>query len=148
MTVINLNRSEAKEWSGKAENSIWITIGEPRKNFTHIHNPILDKFPTLRLEFYDITKITIDKDTGEKVYPPGKNEAKLIVDFILAHPGKNVIVNCAAGKSRSGAIAQFCNKLGFEWGKGRDRAIPNPLLYSLMWDYYNTPGRPVYGYNS
>ena len=72
------------------------------------------------------------------MYPPTEWDAKAIVDFLLKHADKNVIVNCAAGISRSGAVAQFCEEcLGYEWDEqDKRRAMPNYLLFKMMRDYY------------
>jgi len=70
--------------------------------------------------------------------PSLKDDGK-IVRFLLKHTDKSVIVNCAAGVSRSGAIAQFCNDfLGYEWEPFcKKNADPNHVLYDLMVEYFN-----------
>ena len=135
-TVINIPRFAAKNLSIKPKNCIWISISEPKDLSTVISNNSLDELPKLHLSFWDLTQV-IEHD-GEMLYPPSPTVAKAIVDFLLSHRGKNVIVNCAAGVSRSGAVAQFCaDFLGYGWmEEGKRCACPNPVLYGLMRDYY------------
>lgn len=138
----NLIKPILEENSLTSKNTAWITIGEPDINFVPVSQVELLDFPCLQKEFWDVTQI---KDytnflTGEieKYLPPTTEDAIEIVDFILKHEGKNIIVNCAAGISRSGAIARFCNEiLGYEWPNEFQRvAWPNLLLYNNMVKYY------------
>lgn len=144
--VYNLSRREAFEIDKKAvfgeEEIAWITIGEPLEYFTHVNNQSLVDCPTLKLLFWDICEIKpyINFITGEEevINPPKVDIAIEIVDFLLANQDKHIIVNCAAGVSRSGAIAQFCQDfLGYTWNERcKSRAAPNSLLYRMMRDYY------------
>jgi hypothetical protein len=144
-SVINLPRIAVKEWKGSplkkmADNTIWIAIGEPEGTYEEVTNPILDVLPKLHLCFWDLTApvSAIGQAQGTLLYPPDYHDARQIVDFILQHKGKHVLVNCAAGVSRSGAVAQFCHDmLGYDWmDMGRRAAAPNSVLYRKMVDYY------------
>lgn len=127
-------------------NIAWISIHEPwdfktnRKTveLPHIQNNNI-KGPKLEMRFWDITEDEVMKD-GTPVYAPTMDDAKKIVDFILEHSDKNVLVNCAAGCSRSGAIAQFCeDTLRYEWNEyTKQFAVPNVHLLKLMNDYYTS----------
>lgn len=142
--VINFPRIYVENWSSQkhysswidAEDSIWISIGEPDVPDSRISNEILNKIPKLHLDFWDITKEI--QHGGETLLPPSEEDAKTIVDFILLHKGKNVLVNCAAGVSRSGAVAQFCaDFLKYNWlEEGKSKSCPNHFLYGLMRDYF------------
>lgn len=144
--VFNLSRREVVEFSPSKE-SIWISIGEPcdrfGKEFLHVSSKVLDKIPSLKIKFWDIIDPVIDLSNPiQRLNPPGEEEAKLIIDFILNYPNRDIIINCAAGVSRSGAIAQFCeDRLGYKWGMYKRRASPNRLLYRLLYDYYNSLNR-------
>lgn len=137
--VINLPRIAVKNWKSPApENCVWISISEPDCLDSIVSNEILDKLPVLRLSFWDLTSPIVFH--GETLFPPSEAYAKSIVDFLVTNKGKNVIVNCAAGVSRSGAVAQFCaDYMDHEWmEEGKKNAVPNHVLYNLMRDYYNS----------
>lgn len=136
MTVINIPRIAAKNFSFLPKNCIWISISEPDELNTVVSNEFLDQLPKLYLSFWDLAEVIIHG--GRTLYPPSPDIAKAIVDFLLSHRGKAVIVNCAAGISRSGAVAQFCEDfLGYKWAEmGKKNALPNSTLYKLMRDYF------------
>jgi hypothetical protein len=145
MTVNNIPRIEAINWKTPIDPDkyIWISIQEPEQ--PHIHNQILDHLPNLKIRFWDLTAPVQGIGLGEYFYPPTEYDAKEIVDFLLAHQGKNVISNCKAGKCRSGAVSQFCvDYLGYEWHvDGYKRAVPNHLLYNMMAEYYGEPKKTI-----
>jgi len=160
MKVINIPRIGAEKWLGPASGRMerlgsvheiyeqigdkcaWISIGEPEPQFVRTTNLILDSKPNLKLEFWDLDKPIEMGD--ETLNPPSDEDAKQIVDFIVANKGKNIVVNCAAGVSRSGAVCRFCEDiLGYEWlSFGKKLAIPNAALYSKMLRYYLREVRP------
>ena len=98
----------------------------------------MDKLPNLKIELWDLTK-EVEYD-GRVIGPPSEENAAQIVNFILENPGKHIIVNCAAGVSRSGAVAQFCQDcLGYTWPYYyRSRAVPNMVLYRKMVNFYQS----------
>ena len=145
-TVINIPRFGAQNFDITierflpnfcAENSAWVSICEPDDLNSVVQNEILDDLPKLSISFWDLTQVI--QHGGQTLYPPSPSVAKAIVDFLLSHQEKDIIVNCAAGISRSGAVAQFCEKgLGYEWLEvGKRKALPNPVLFELMMDYYS-----------
>lgn len=127
LKVINASRREVstnsiefssdKEWA-------WISIGEPEKEFEHINNEFLDKCPQFKIKFWDIHR---EYSHIFNEFGPTKEEAASIVDFILQHKEKNFVVNCAAGVSRSGAVAYFLHThFGHEYVTPyKDRMAPN-----------------------
>jgi predicted protein tyrosine phosphatase len=132
-------QSEKARGIGK-ENTVWISIFEPEcANLSLMSlNAPLAKLPTLFVSFWDIQKELPAVDGSGMMQPPSVSDAKQIVDFILKHSGKDIIVNCAAGISRSGAVAKFCeDQLGYDWVYSCKRtARPNGLLYNLMVEYF------------
>ena len=135
MKVSNLSRAEAQKYK-ETSKCVWISFQEPTNE--HISNNILDCCPKLKLKFWDLKKPLPTDDGKSFHYPPSKEDAQQIVDFLLTHRGADVICNCAAGVSRSGAISLFCqNILGYEWEYGEQRADPNMYLYNLMVECYN-----------
>ena len=133
-SVFNIPRIAAENFKGVHSNMIWISISE--KGVEPTKHEALDKIPNLKLEFWDLTETLEYK--GEMIGPPTDEQAAQIVDFILANPGKHVVVNCAAGVSRSGAVAQFCGDiLKYEWPSYyKSMAVPNFVLYRKMVNYY------------
>jgi len=139
-TVVNIPRKEAEDWSHyiDPDKAIWIAIGEPDSGYTETTNEFLNELPHLHISFWDIVKDVPIIGTDEWAQPPTKEQAKEIVDFILKHKGKNVIVNCKMGKSRSSGVSKFCKEhLGYKWiNENSPINKPNMLLYNLMTEYY------------
>ena len=148
--VINVPRDFAKRYGGQlptifpysndiiedvVKNPIWISVNEPENIEWPTKNPKLDEC-SLKLYFWDIVQETPYGD--EILLPPSMEDAIKIVDFILANPDRDILTNCAAGISRSGAICKFCEDyLGYEWVQAfKNRAFPNKLLYRMMSEYY------------
>jgi len=136
MRCINLPRIAAKEWTVPVnpDKVIWISIGEPEKGFEHVQNKILNKIPTLKISFQDLKEDQIELDD----FPPSLKLAGKIISFLLKNPKKRVIVNCAAGISRSGAICKFLQDyMGYKWSEyGKRYAVPNMYLYRLLEEAY------------
>lgn len=134
--TLNLPRSVAEKWSIPIQkNTIWISIGEPEIGFQHIENPILGNLPNLKISFQDFTRI---EDVEEGDIPPTIDHADGIIDFVLKHKDCDIIVNCAMGVSRSGAVCKFLEDyLDYNWLLlGKKHSNPNRLLYSLLKDSY------------
>ena len=130
-TVYNISRRVARQNGRAIENSVWISISEPGDDSTIASNQYLDKLPKLKVSFYDT-------DNPNMIDAPNAKIAKQIVEFLLKHTDKDVIINCAMGIARSGAISQFCQDfLNYEWDRtSKNQAIPNRYLYRLMANYY------------
>jgi protein-tyrosine phosphatase len=143
-TCQNINRYRAEKWHENLspENWAWISIGEPEIPDSVISNHILDKLPNLKISFWDTTEIVHDV-FGDAYFPPSQQDAAKIFQFIKENRNKNLIINCKAGKSRSGAICKFLEEnLDYEWVSGKDRARPNVLLHKLLkqeLDFCNKP---------
>lgn len=140
----NILRAAAKEFDIdlSPEKYAWISIQEPdlgAASFPHIKNKYLDRLNNLKIKFADVS-IPCLKAPGIVHYPPSEADAKQIVDFILANSGKTIIVNCAAGIARSGAICEFLEKyMGYTWPKNFKRyATPNRVLFNRLAQYYNS----------
>jgi hypothetical protein len=140
--VCNIPRLDAREWSKflDPEKNVWISINEPGLTQTVVQNTVLESLPHLRLDFWDIESPINDIKTRETIYPVSDTDIGKIVRFIKTHEGKNFIVNCAAGVSRSGAIAKFLvDFLEYNWtvfGKDRtdrkDGLHHNKLVYDKV----------------
>ena len=144
MTVYNISRAAAQAYDGPLNNIVWISIQEPEND--HIHS-VLDSVPNLKLKFHDVAKTTgyINFLTGEEEFvrnPPTENHAKKIVEFLLEHQGKNIVVNCLMGVARSGSISKFCvTHLKYTWDQesykrthylGDGIGSENVLLYRYL----------------
>jgi predicted protein tyrosine phosphatase len=131
--VANMPYYYTEDFEVVLENTIWVSINDPGVYLAKI-SPFLMEIPRLQINFYDL-----EKDDEEYAYKaPSPEDAKKIVDFLLQNKGSNVIVNCVAGISRSGAVAKFCEEiLGYHWIPfSKNHSIPNHTLYSLMKRYY------------
>lgn len=144
MNCYNLARPEAQAVRKPLSPNeyAWITIQEPYNQ--HIYNEHLDKLNTLKMKFWDVVEPVPIVGSDEIAQPPSEEEAKQIVDFILANKDKHIIVNCKAGSSRSGCICYFLEEyLRYEWMNDfKARAVPNYHLYSLLVKYYTSLGYP------
>jgi hypothetical protein len=124
---INVPRFVAEDWPHHITTEsvgldvVWISIGEPEPQFK-FKPSLLDSRPNLKLSFLDWS---VSLDGMETM---SARNAHDIVEFILTHPDKNLVVNCGAGVSRSGSICQFCQDvLGYEWDDFyKSKSIPRP----------------------
>jgi hypothetical protein len=125
--------TERPDWP---EKFVWISISEPGEQKTIISNPTLDKLPKLKISFWDL-KEEIEYD-GKLIGPPDIFKIAKLVNFLVKHKDKSVIVNCAAGVSRSGAVAKFCqNCLNYEWPVWcQELSLPNEVIYEDMVKFY------------
>lgn len=82
------------------ENEVCICITDPWRDPESLYVPSLGYVAVLRESFHDIATPNYQYElmTWE--------QAKNIAEFILQYRGKNFMVHCAAGISRSGAIAE------------------------------------------
>lgn len=138
-TCTNLPRQSVRLWNREIdpETTAWISISEPDMPETVVNNVELDKLANLKMSFWDITAPVPGIGLGEYFYPPSEKDAQRIVDFIEKNRGKDFLINCQAGISRSGAVCKFLQDcLGYQWVEGKDRARPNKLLVELMKDYF------------
>lgn len=85
----------------------------------------LDHKPQSGTVEYGGVKIEIDEIPEEHLVQP--NDARSIVELVLAHPdAKEIIVHCTAGRSRSAAVAAALHKVL----NGDDSIIFNDKKYS------------------
>jgi predicted protein tyrosine phosphatase len=140
-TVINVPRHTLHhhELPKEAQNFYdwaWISIEEPDTPETRVIHEYLDQVPNLKMSFWDVTSPY--QYGGETYEPLCVEQAEQLVDFLVENKEKNIVVNCRAGVSRSGAIAQFCQDfLGHKWlPKYKMMAVPNSKVYRYMVDYY------------
>ena len=141
-TVVNVPRETVRNWHSYLDpNEVcWISIEEPDIRDSRITNEFLDELNHLKIAFWDIVSPVQIIGKDQIANPPTGEDAKKIVDFLLANQDKNVIVNCKKGISRSSGVAQFCQDfLNYKWlEEGQKIAVPNKLLYRLMKDYYSS----------
>ncbi len=125
-------------------NTAWVTIREPLPaEKPHVENDILSPLPKLQIRFWDLTTPVFDypPEGGEQqwLHPPSEMDANAIVRFLMDHEGKDIITNCFAGISRSGAVCKFLqDQMGYNWiHDHKILARPNLWLYSLMIQEHN-----------
>jgi len=136
LKCINLPRVAAQNISNVLNpySCAWISFEDPDDPKSVVDNVVLNSCPNLKLAIYDLQEETTCVLSGQKFYPPSKEDARRIVDFVKENTGRNFIVNCAAGVSRSGAVCQFLQDcLGYKWlEEGKSNAAPNELLVKLL----------------
>lgn len=139
-TVFNVPRFAVQDFKQKLnpDKCVWISISEPGEPDTIVSNVNLDKLHNLKLDFWDLAYPFEDKDGFYDTI--SQDQANQLVDFLVEHSNKSVIVNCAAGVSRSGAVAKFCNEfLGHNWNVFcKSCAHPNTTVFNKMKEYFLT----------
>lgn len=136
--IANVSEEAAKAWKPDAE-TVCISITEPMR-FADLADGWADK--PLRLKFHDIDPARIEarnavagrpRGTHQDAYTPcHPRQAEMIAAYATKHRGKNILVHCAAGISRSGAIVEALLQAFPEYedrGWGRH---PNGHVRSLM----------------
>lgn len=141
--VVNVPRVAAENWHTPTGDPVWISIYEPDCPASNISNDILERHDFLKIPLWDLTEPVPLVGRGEMAYPPSEKDAARIVEFIERNRGRNLVVNCAAGVARSGAVAEFCHrKLGYNWlAIGRQFALPNVVLREMLgkeWEHRNS----------
>jgi len=126
----NICANEAKEIKYLPNNTVLISVNRE-------HEPLfslkLDRQNSriLTVKFSDITAKNIDERTGTVFSPIDDLTALKILNFININSGKDFIVHCAAGVSRSAAICLYLHLFhGYEL-KPRFWSLSNPNKYVL-----------------
>lgn len=102
----------------------------------------------LRLKLSDVRAVTFHKDVF--LNPISLNQVHEIINFIQKWNGHDFIVNCAAGISRSGAIAMFLHlHFGYELKPNFYKlSEPNPFVLGLLIMEFYKLNMNVYEYNN
>lgn len=128
--AINICKDEAKEFKYLPNNSVLISINEIERE---LYPLAIDRSDAriLTVRFSDVTHCRKSMD-GKIDYKPINDEIALkILDFINIHSGKDVFIHCAAGVSRSAAVALYLNLFhGYEL-KPRFWQTSNPNKYVI-----------------
>jgi predicted protein tyrosine phosphatase len=137
--VANMGFYDVEDFEVVLENTIWVSINDPGYYLAKI-SPFLLETPKIQVNFQDLIE---NEEEGDKA--PTLEDAKKIVDFIISYKGSNVLVNCVAGISRSGAVAKFCEEIfGYHWIRfSKENSNPNPTLFNLMKKYYENQGKTI-----
>jgi predicted protein tyrosine phosphatase len=117
--VANQDRNTVEGSDSIAPNTVCISIVSPGQPDTVISAPFE---AILRLKFHDIEKLM---DGYQRA---SKQDLEAIVAFLNQHRGKNFLIHCEAGVSRSGAIVEAILAAFPEYeDKGWDR-FPNGFI--------------------
>lgn len=108
--------------------AVIISITDPHSE----PSTLSDGWPAiLRLQFHDITSQLFQE--GDEVYElPNADHAWQIGDFIRAHNDKSIYVHCEAGVSRSAAVCDVLQEMGWEYRGFQRLKLANPLLRGLL----------------
>jgi predicted protein tyrosine phosphatase len=113
--VKNICAAEAEEIKYLPNNTVLISINEEDMDLYPLKIDRLDK-RVLTVKFSDIAMVREIK--GLTYHPIDGDTSLRILDFINKNEGKDFIVHCAAGISRSAAIALYLNLFhGYELKK-------------------------------
>ena len=107
-TAININAFIAEKIYYLDDNTVLISINpeEPEELFRLNIDRNSSKVLTLR--FSDVTKECGYKDSI--LHPINKQQTLDLLEFIERNKNKNFIIHCAAGISRSGAVALYIHE--------------------------------------
>ena len=83
----------------------------------------------LRLKFQDYEDTRKHPAMAVLFHP---RQADQLADFLTKHRGKNVVVHCAAGISRSGAVAEVVMEAFPEYEDRGGHRFPNGLVKRLL----------------
>jgi len=138
-----LSINEVTDKNVEYSNAAFISILGPGKFL----NPNKEFFATPYFKNKHPNVLTLDFDDVEskeqgKIFTD--EMARDVVNFIIKHKDKEfIIVHCAAGISRSGAVAQFINdyfikdkNLKESFSLINPRVIPNQLVFKKLKEYY------------
>ncbi len=126
--VTNICAKEAEDIRYLPNNTVLISVNEEHGDLWNLKLDRKDP-RILTVRFSDVTK---DCEKHGLIFHTITDEIALkILDFINTHEGKDVLVNCAAGVSRSGAIALYLNLFhGYEL-KPAFWSLSNPNKFVL-----------------
>lgn len=107
LKAININAPQAESITNLPDNTVLISINE---EYEPLYPLKLDRNSSkiLTVRFTDITKI-IGRD-GIMYHPIDKETTLKILEFIERNKDGNFIIHCAAGISRSSAVAKYISE--------------------------------------
>ena len=123
------NRSEAWAQAKRPpENTVLISITDPGREAA-LPSGYLD---VLRLQFHDCDPQAVA--LGPEAVPMRPEQAERIWAFVREHRGRNIVVHCGAGVSRSRAVVEALLRTFPEYGdRGDESRTPNGhVLRSLL----------------
>lgn len=130
-TATNISGPEAERIKYLPDNTVLISINEVDDELWRLH---LDRLSSkvLTVRFPDITAKLEYK--GNLLLPISVETALKIINFVNINQDKNFIIHCAAGISRSAAVALFINReYGHELKPDFWRLChPNPYVLGLL----------------
>lgn len=140
MLAINMSAYEAEKIIALPPNSALISINDEDIDFYPLNVSGKD---VLRLRFTDLRGNQPIKHKDKWYRPISLDEAHEIITFIEQRPDYNWYIHCAAGISRSSAVAMFLHivyghelKLSFY-----ELSDPNPYMLGLLLSEYYRKNR-------
>lgn len=133
--IRNVSEATARQWEPDTD-TVCISITEPGR-FADLREGWADR--PLRLKFHDFDPVTLKAHGGTVPVRDGKafvsfhpRQAAHIVDYVTKHRGKNILVHCHAGISRSGAVVDAILQAFPEYEDQGWPRHPNGHVRSLM----------------
>ena len=130
--VTNISANQANDIVNLPANTVLISINEEYENLYELQMDRKDE-RILTVKFSDVTGNY--KLLDGTIYHPISDETVLkILDFINIHKGKDILIHCAAGVSRSGAIALYLHLFHDYELKTRfwELSKPNPFVLGKL----------------
>lgn len=120
MKISHYSRKEIESGLDISPNAVMISINEPGQSPADLSQYKNEK---LVLHFWDVNE-PIPIIGGGMAHPINEEQAAQILNVL---DGREVVVHCRAGRSRSAAVAKFAEeRLGYEWTtKDKPDLIPN-----------------------
>jgi predicted protein tyrosine phosphatase len=131
--IANMGLREAEKFKPDEElsDTVCVSITEPanKRGYGHLANISQGYVGILRLQFEDYDSL--------RLHPPDsvlftETQAKMVAEFVTRHRGENILVHCAAGISRSGAIVDAILQAFPEYEDRGKTRFPNGHVRSLM----------------
>jgi protein tyrosine phosphatase len=129
--AINISAIEAQHIKGLGSNCVLISINDEHGRLNQLKFKETEE-NVLRLRFTDICQEI--EDRGKTYHPINDEQADQILNFVGKNEGKNIIVHCAAGVSRSSATCLFLHLFyGYELRKNFwNISEPNPFVLGKL----------------
>lgn len=142
MKVTNIDFAQAEAIQQLKPDEVLISIGEQYGDFWKLQ---VDGERVLKLRFADVRGVTTHQ--GIVYNPMNVEQAHEILKFVGKWRGYDILVNCAMGVSRSGAVALALHFLyGYELKPYYHfTSEPNPFCVGLLLCEYHKIQNGVYG---
>jgi predicted protein tyrosine phosphatase len=125
MWVMHLSRAGACHFNPEMD-TVFISITDPDSQEAELCSSMSNRVPIHRVQFDDCEHTTIGYTRMSW------EQAQAMAKFILACRGRNIVVHCEAGISRSAAVAEAIAETFPEYKLVQGISYPNGHVKSLL----------------